>query len=115
MEYYNEYNDGMLMSFAGLIWIGIICIYGLCIYGTYKYAKRLGRSGSWGVLAVLMSPFLASFVLCLMGETDAHRKARIIEEEMWRSGKEADAVAGQSAEDNPTDASGNADVGSVQQ
>lgn len=67
MEYYNEYNDGMLMSFAGLIWIGIICIYGLCVYGTYKYAKRLGRSGSWGVLAVLMSPFLASFVLCLMG------------------------------------------------
>lgn len=36
MEYYNEYNDGMLMSFAGLIWIGIICIYGLCVYGTYK-------------------------------------------------------------------------------
>lgn len=112
MEYYNE---GMLASFLGLIWICIICVYGLCVYAVYKYAKRLGRSGSWGVLAVLMSPVIASFILCLMGETDAHRKARIIEEEMWRSGKDVDAVVGQSADgNNPTEVSDNMEAHSVQ-
>lgn len=113
MEYYNE---GMLASFLGLIWICIICVYGLCVYAVYKYAKRLGRSGSWGVLAVLMSPIIASFILCLMGETDAHRKARIIEEEMWRSGKDVDAVVGQSVDgNNPTEASDNMEAQSVRQ
>ena len=62
-----------------------------------------------------MSPIIASFILCLMGETDAHRKARIIEEEMWRSGKDVDAVVGQSADgNNPTEVSDNMEAHSVQ-
>ena len=71
---------GVLALFAWLV--GIVCA------GTY--AERLGRSGVWFLFALLFSPFLAAFLLYMLGETNDHRKARIIEEESWRRSCDAE-------------------------
>lgn len=66
-----------------ILWITLVVVVGF-------YAKRLGRDlGCYILLSVLLSPFFSIIILLLLGETDEHRKARVIEEEMWRRSLEA--------------------------
>lgn len=66
------------------LWIGGVCCSGF-------YAERLGRSsGGFALLALFFSPILSAFFLFMLGETNEHRKARIIEEEKWRHSCDAD-------------------------
>lgn len=67
------------------VWIIIIALWFFGIICAGAYADRLGRSiGTFAFLAFLCSPFIVAFILFMLGETDEHRKARIIEEERWR-------------------------------
>lgn len=51
-----------------------------------KMANKRGRSGlGWFMLSLVTSPFLAMLILALIGETEAKRKERIIEEEELRN------------------------------
>ena len=50
-----------------------------------SYAERYGRNKfTWLFVSLVLSPFLAAFLLLLYGETKEHRKERIIEEELWK-------------------------------
>lgn len=73
------------------IWciIFVVWIFGLICAGSY--AERLGRSlGGWLVVALLISPIFVAILLYMLGETNEHRKARIIEEERWRRSCDAE-------------------------
>ncbi|WP_455188157.1 hypothetical protein [Bacteroides congonensis] len=66
----------LMMLFAA--WVYILFI-------VSQYADRNGRSMVWWViLSVLFTPIFGLLGLYMLGETDEHRKARIIEEEEWR-------------------------------
>lgn len=50
-------------------------------------AEQRGRSyWGWFFFSVLFSCFLGILFVAALGETNEHRKKRIIEEEMWRRG-----------------------------
>ncbi len=73
---------GVLIVF---IWVIVIALWFFGIVCAGAYACRLGRSiGTFAFLAFLCSPFIVAFLLFMLGETDEHRKTRIIEEEKWR-------------------------------
>lgn len=49
------------------------------------YAERNGHNKTfWVIMAIIITPVLAAFLLFLHGETKEHRKLRIIEEELWK-------------------------------
>lgn len=74
-----------MIGLSIFIWIIIIVLWFFGIICTGAYADRLGRSiGAFVFLAFICSPFFVAFILFMLGETDEHRKARIIEEEKWR-------------------------------
>lgn len=51
-----------------------------------KAAKRHGRSSAfWFLVALLISPLLAILILLLLGDTDAKRREKIINEELLRN------------------------------
>lgn len=79
------------------IWIFIIIAYVLIITGLCNYAKRLGQENGIPIfLGIFFTPLIAFFYLYMLGETDAHRKARIQEEEKWKR----DAFEDQTKENN---------------
>lgn len=46
-----------------------------------RYASRLGySSGEWIAVAIIFSPIIAIILLYACGETDEHRKMRMMEE-----------------------------------
>lgn len=88
-------------------WILIITAYLFIIAGLCDYAKRLGQGDFAPILmSIFFTPLIAFFYLYLLGETDAHRKARIQEEEKWKR----DALEDKTKEDND---SSNKDVTNV--
>lgn len=79
------------------IWIFIIIAYVLIITGLCDYAKRLGQGAGIPIfMGIFFTPLIAFFYLYMLGETDAHRKARIQEEEKWKR----DALEDQTKENN---------------
>lgn len=67
------------------IWLIVLSVWGSACICAGKYACRLGRNfDGYLILALFMSPILAAFLLFMLGETNEHRKARIMEEERWR-------------------------------
>lgn len=61
------------------------------LYATYMFAERRGRHGDLYVLiSLFFTPLFPWIILLLLGETDEHRKERIIEEERWRRSPEVD-------------------------
>jgi len=67
-----------------VLWIFILCVLALI---PASMAEHRGRSyWGWFFFSVLFSCFLGILFVAALGETDEHRKKRIIEEEMWRRG-----------------------------
>lgn len=57
-------------------------------------AEQRGRSyWGWLIFSVLFSCFLGILFVAALGETDEHRKFRILEEEKWRKGLLANTSA----------------------
>lgn len=68
-----------------LIVLGVIALTIYFFVLVVKSAKQKGRSRFlWFFLSLLFSPFLCLLILMMVGETEAHRHARIIEEEKLR-------------------------------
>lgn len=66
-------------------WLIILTLWIGGVGCTAAYADRLGRNGgAFSLLALFFSPIIAAFFLFMLGETNEHRKERIIEEERWR-------------------------------
>lgn len=64
----------------------IIALLVLFMVIVVKMANKRGRSAfGWFILSLITSPFLGILVLALIGETEAKRKERIIEEEELRN------------------------------
>lgn len=75
----------LIALFGVLFWVMIFIAYILLLSAVYKYAKRLGQERiTWVVVSLFCSPIVGLIGLYMEGETDEHRKARIIEEEEWR-------------------------------
>lgn len=71
-----------------------LAIVGAFIFGCHiaawicyaKMATRLGRSaGWWFFLCIFINPYVGILCLYALGETTAHRKARILQEEEWKN------------------------------
>lgn len=74
--------------FVSLLWIGILLIYVWLIVASNQYATRMGYSNvGYLFLAIFGTPIILLLVIYMQGETDEHRKKRIIEEEAWRRGE----------------------------
>ena len=72
---------------VSLLWIGILLIYVWLIVASNQYATRMGYSNiGYLFLAIFGTPIIL-LVIYMQGETDEHRKRRIIEEEAWRRGE----------------------------
>lgn len=77
--------ESTLLAFTIVFWTVTFLIYIIWAFFVGEYARRLGRGEtSWFLFAFFLSPIFAIIVLFMKGETDEHRKARIIEEEIWR-------------------------------
>lgn len=75
----------LIALFGVLFWVMIFIAYILLLSAVYKYAKRLGQERiTWVVVSLFCSPIVGLIGLYMEGETDEHRKTRIIEEEKWR-------------------------------
>lgn len=75
----------LIALFGVLFWVIIFIAYILLLSAVYKYAKRLGQERiTWVVISLFCSPIIGLIGLYMEGETDEHRKARVIEEENWR-------------------------------
>lgn len=78
-----------MKAFAVLYYIIFIALYIWMVCATYEFAERRGRNGvGYAIGALFFTPLFMWIILLLLGETDEHRKARIIEEEMWRRNPE---------------------------
>ena len=82
------YNSGdylrLLSALSGFLILGFVIAYLILLSCVYAYANRLGREGGiWVFFSLLFSPILGAFALWLKGETDEHRKERIIQEKEW--------------------------------
>lgn len=76
---------GLIALFGVLFWVMIFIAYVLLLSAVYKYATRLGQERiTWVVISLFCSPVVGLIGLYMEGESDEHRKARVIEEEMWR-------------------------------
>ncbi len=81
------------------IWIFIFIVYLLFLTGLCDYAKRLGQGAGIPIfMGIFFTPLIAFFYLYMLGETDAHRKARIQEEEKWKR----EALEDKTKENNAT-------------
>lgn len=56
----------------------------LCVLVGHLASKRGRSSLGWFLIAFFFSPLIAALLVALLGETDAQRRARIIEEETIR-------------------------------
>lgn len=75
----------LIALFGVLFWVMIFIAYILLLGAVYKYAKRLGQERiTWVVVSLFCSPIVGLIGLYMEGETDEHRRTRIIEEENWR-------------------------------
>ena len=79
----NEYL-GLLSAMSGFFILGFIVAYVVLLSCIYTYANRLGREGGiWVLFSLLFSPLLGALALWLKGETDEHRKERLVQERKW--------------------------------
>lgn len=74
------------IAFLGLLfWVMIFIAYLLLLSAVYKYATRLGQERTtWVFISLFCSPVVGLIGLYMEGESDEHRKERIMEEEQWR-------------------------------
>lgn len=76
MEYFAAFLFFPLISAVGYV---LLCV----LVG--RLASKRGRSSlGWFLIAFFFSPLIAALLVALLGETDAQRHARIIEEETIR-------------------------------
>lgn len=74
--------DILLVSSIVLI---VLAIYIYIMSSVTLFAKRLGHSAFMHtIIGIFLTPFVPLLYLYCAGETDAHRKARIEQEEKWR-------------------------------
>lgn len=83
--YYNSSVYQAATTFGVVSIIFIIIIWFILLGAISSYAKRLGRDEiGWVIFSIFCTPLAGAFALWLKGETDEHRKNRIIEEENWK-------------------------------
>ena len=73
--------------FAAFLFFPLITAVGyvlLCVLVGLLASKRGRSSLGWFLIAFFFSPLIAALLVALLGETDAQRHARIIEEETIR-------------------------------
>ena len=76
-------NPFAILFILFLLLVGAVFIWLFVLVG--KAADKRGRSsGGWVVFALIFSPFAAWIVLLCLGDTDAKRREKIIEEEELR-------------------------------
>lgn len=78
-------NEIMLLclGLAVIILLIAVGVWFLVLVG--RMARKRGRHAfPWVVLALFTSPVIPAILLLCLGETDKHRRARIIEEETLR-------------------------------
>lgn len=74
-----------LLGLGIFIYVILFILWIIVAVCTGFYAERLGRSfGGYTCFSIFLGCFFPIIILLLLGETDEHRKARVIEEEMWR-------------------------------
>ena len=79
----NEYL-GLLSDLNTFLIFGFVVAYLILLSCIYTYANRLGRDGGvWVFFSLLFSPLLGALALWLKGETDEHRKERLVQERKW--------------------------------
>ena len=72
----------LLIALGILVGLAYIFLIPFCIAHA---AKSKGRSASgWFFLSILINPFFAMLLLLIMGDTDAKRQQRILEDEKLR-------------------------------
>lgn len=77
--------DWMPILIALVILIGLAYIF-LIPFCVAHAAKTKGRSATgWFFLSILINPFFAMILLLIMGDTDAKRQQRILEDERLRN------------------------------
>lgn len=75
---------GLLSALSGFLILGFVIAYLILLSCVYAYANRLGREGGiWVFFSLLFFPILGAFALWLKGETDEHRKERLVQERKW--------------------------------
>ncbi len=68
-----------------LIFLLWICVLSLLAMIPASMAKKRGRSyGGWWIFSILFSFIIGMLIVLALGETDEHRRQRIIEEERLR-------------------------------
>lgn len=94
---------GLIALFGVLFWVMIFIAYVLLLSAVYKYATRLGQERiTWVVISLFCSPVVGLIGLYMEGESDEHRKERIMEEEQWR--KECiNSITSSNIENTPKD------------
>lgn len=76
---------GSIFTIFSVISIIGIVLYVTLIVGVCNLASRYGRSVLlWLLVSIFFTPVLPIIYLLFSGETDSHRRKRIIEEEVWR-------------------------------
>lgn len=99
------------MSSNDLVALGFIYVIVFLTYiifvlnGINSYARRLGREGiTWVFLGIIFTPIITFFVLYMKGETDTHRKERIIEEETLKQNYKSEAFKNSEIQEKDKDA-----------
>ncbi len=86
----------MLIALGILVGLAYIFLIPFCIAHA---AKSKGRNATgWFFLSILINPFFAMLLLIIMGDTDAKRKQKILEDETWRNTVRPRPAAPQSGE-----------------
>ncbi|MDE6183005.1 MAG: hypothetical protein K2F53_01105, partial [Rikenellaceae bacterium] len=76
---------GSIFTIFSIISVIGIVLYVTLIVGVCNLASRYGRSVLlWLLVSIFFTPVLPIIYLLFSGETDSHRRKRIIEEEVWR-------------------------------
>lgn len=76
---------GEIALLGVFVFVLVLITYAMLLGAVYKYAKRLGQERTtWVVISLFFSPVVGLIGLYMEGESDEHRKERIMEEERWR-------------------------------
>ncbi len=88
----------VIIGLIGLVVLAYIFLFPMLVA---KAARERGRSGAlWFLLSLLISPLLTLLLLLVMGDTDARRRERWMQEEQLRGIMQNRPTSKTSHEDN---------------
>jgi len=78
-------EDSITYIWMGVTVVSIIVFYLAFLAVVYYIAEKKGHNGiKWALLSLIISPIIVIIILAVLGETEEHRKRRIIQEEKLR-------------------------------